>query len=169
VADPPLLWNAFITNTSDNPVPVDITDDTINVKIDEPIEAPIQFSYTLNIWDSVYGTEEEAYEVPAGKLLVIEFITVGASSLDSTDSLDCAVFTSLNGESIYHYLGVVGPQGRDKPPGGPDQILSEEVKIYAGPETGVRVHATRTLTTSGKEGFDTLVKFSFSGYLVDTS
>ncbi len=41
IPSPPVVSDVFVTNASDDPVPVDITDETIEVTLDEPIEVTL--------------------------------------------------------------------------------------------------------------------------------
>ena len=45
----PPLFNAFITNTEDDPVPVDLTDEAIDVNLDEPVEVTTPSGESLDV------------------------------------------------------------------------------------------------------------------------
>jgi len=127
--NPPVIFDAFITNTSDNPVPVEITD-TIDVTLDEPIEVittpnfePWQAWFGGNIPDGWLVSEGGVGYAP-GKIIVIEYISAVAENLDASDSLSIDITTEVNGIQVPHHLGLVEPTGRSK------QFLSKEVKIY---------------------------------------
>jgi hypothetical protein len=58
---PPTLWDVFITNTSDDPVPVDIIDGTVDVNLDEPIEVTNPPSESLDV--EITNTEDIPVDV----------------------------------------------------------------------------------------------------------
>jgi hypothetical protein len=49
VVNPPTLWDTFVTNTSDDPVPVDIIDGAVDVNLDEPIEVTNPSGESLDV------------------------------------------------------------------------------------------------------------------------
>jgi hypothetical protein len=58
----PPLFNVFVTNTSANPVPVNITNGNINVNLDEPIEVtnPSGESLKTDVSGWLHTTQEDA-------------------------------------------------------------------------------------------------------------
>jgi hypothetical protein len=133
--------------------------------VDSPQSQPVQFNGHLNIQN---GTLEngltEFFRVPRGKRLVIRHVSARADNLASDDSLDVAVTTTVNGITVEHYLGLVGPQGRPKidPHARSSQILSKEVRLYADSETHVSVGGSRVTRQN-----DAFVVFAMSGYFVN--
>ena len=127
---------------------------------------PVNFSNYLTVCDGCLQSGlTYAYTVPAGKRLVIEYISVEVDNIAVGDSVDVSVYTTVGTEGVRHYLGVAEPIVRSKIDNfsNPYRSVSRQVKIYADPETPVSLHANR-LSRDG----ETLVRFSFSGYLEKT-
>jgi len=128
---------------------------------------PVQFADSLTVLDGNLAEGKTwFYKVPAGKMLVIEYISVRADDIAADDSLSVKVVTTVNGTLVSHYLGLVEPQGRVEidPSSTNYQFISKEVKLYADPETFVSVGADRL--TRHPEVF---VVIAMSGYLMDVS
>ncbi|NOQ41293.1 MAG: hypothetical protein GQ563_02170 [Desulfuromusa sp.] len=130
---------------------------------------PVQFLVYFSIPDgSLVDNNLTSYQVPVGKRLVIEFISVKVGSVSVGDSVDVYVTTTLGSSSTYHYLGVAEPVVRDEvdPSAYPDRFISKLVKLYADPETWVGGWANRVSRTGAGESV-TEVWVTFSGYLVN--
>jgi hypothetical protein len=126
---------------------------------------PVQFADSLTVLDGCLAEGYTYfYEVPAGKMLVIEYVSVRADDIAADDSLSVEVITTVNGTLVTHYLGLVEPQGRVKIDECSTnyQFISKEVKLYADPDTFVSVGADRL--TRHPEVF---VVIAMSGYLMD--
>jgi hypothetical protein len=188
--NPPVLWNAFVTNTSDDPVPVDITDDSIDVNLDEPIEVtnpsgesldvtitnsepievevknsgfePVQFDTTLILAIGETDVSDNAvFLVPSGKMLVIEYVSVHArSSIDSSNAIYVSVSTSIESPGFErHWLGMLEPQGSNH------QFVSESLRMYARPLSGVAFWVNRISASD----WAVYIDCTMTGYLVDVS
>jgi hypothetical protein len=162
--NPPVLWNAFVTNTSDDPVPVDITDDSIDVTLDEPIEVittpdfePYQGWFGTTMSSGVLVSEGGVGWIQE-KIFVIEYVSAVADNLDVSDSLSIDITTELNGIQVPHHLGLVEPMGRSK------QFLSKEVKIYHEADKMLKFHIERLTGLNEVE-----VYVRLSGYFMDVS
>lgn len=146
------------------PIPEDRFPSMINVKI---VCEPVQFAGSLTVLDGCLAEGlTRFYEVPAGKMLVIEYISVRADDIAADDSLSAEVVTTVNGTLVTHYLGLVEPQGRVEIDECSTncQFVSKEVKLYADPETFVSVGADRLTRHPA-----VFVVFAMSGYLMDVS
>lgn len=168
------FFDTFITNTSDDPVPVDITDSSIDVTLDEPVEVtnpsgePLEVVITNTPEQQPFGVTEvldiedgqtfewtTPFDVPEGKLLVIEYISAES---DST-----------SGDRIILRLGTpfgVCYIGEFQPPA--DRGLSKMVKIYAvyaGSGSSVSLGASRYPSETGFLQVDV----AMYGYLIDAS
>jgi len=63
--NPPTLFDTFITNTGDDPVPVDITDDSIDVNLDEPLDVTLDEPIDVNLDEPIEVTN------PSGESLEV--------------------------------------------------------------------------------------------------
>ncbi len=102
--------------------------------------------------------------VPNETRLVIEYASARVDNLDSSDSIDLRLTTTVNGVQVQHYLGVEGPQGRLKmdPYSQAYQFLFQEMQIYADAGSHVSVEGNRLTRIN-----NVMVVFSMSGYFVD--
>jgi outer membrane murein-binding lipoprotein Lpp len=126
---------------------------------------PVQFTGALQLASgNLANGATYFYVVPNGTRLAIEFVSARVDNLDSSDSIDLRITTTVNGVQVQHYLGVAGPQGRVKidPYSQAYQFVSQEVRIYADAGSHVSVEGNRLTRTN-----NVIVVFSFSGYLVD--
>ena len=116
--------------------------------VDNPARQPIHFN--------------ESYTVPAGKRLVIEYISVGIGSQTQCDVIAVTLSSESNVLHLYHpaFVGVFfGPTSRPY-----RYILSQETRAYVGQNRTVSIEFT------GHSGCGAGPDFSHvgaSGYLVD--
>ena len=107
-----------VVNTAANPVPVALQGtaqiagsvnvvNTPTVKVDTTDALPVQDLYAAR--NAVQGalTQSIDYDVPAGKRLVIQFISIEAAGAAAGSDPVVYLRTSLNGNSISHRLPVV--------------------------------------------------------------
>lgn len=99
-------------------------------------------------WAGPIATHD-IYEVPPDRILVIEFVTISATS----EIWDCRITTHVKGQLISHQLSVQ-PQSKKGEPG----IVSEMVKVYADPGSRVSMWANTAKNNTGT--------ITISGYLV---
>jgi hypothetical protein len=123
---------------------------------------PVQKFEIFIIGDGNLSESGVIFDVPEGKLLVIEYISASAGGLDSTDTLSLGVGTTVfrggNLVTAEHYLGLFEPQGREV------QFLSKLVKLYCTTQNPVIAYVDRVTTLN-----DVTVRIKISGYLMDAS
>ena len=148
---------SIVVNTAANPVPVN---DVNNAK------QPFQTTVTVVI----PGTSESAsatFTVPAGKRLVIEFVS-GNNTLDPGEKLRGAfILTWVGGGFSRHYL--TARRGDPYPTLQEEYIISQPLKAYADSGLGngpVEVSLGREFAIGGAHN-QTVLILSISGYLVD--
>ena len=120
--------------------------------LDNPTRQPVHFSQSLG---------DEPFTVPAGKLLVIEFVSGAIRVVDDVQFRDRGTFPitfsdSSGGQFRVHFL--VGDITTVFP-GSFTYGISQMVKLYAGPGTVVRLF--------GSGSTFSFASLSMSGYFVD--
>jgi hypothetical protein len=152
VADVKVVNTPTVTvgNTAANPV---LTRDA-NERAITPFETELGASF-LN---GAQFSEEMDIAVPAGKRLVIEFMSAQVR-IPTGQFVTGEFATTVGGLSAVHYLAMT-PQGKFG--GGDIFALSQPMEVSADPNTPVRIHMFRSDVTG--QGF---VQLSVSGYLVD--
>ncbi len=154
-----------VTNTAANPVPI-TAPSSIPVKAaDNPAFQPYQFQDETGGVISPNGYYKTvSFDVPAGKRLVIEFVSI-LVYLDSGDNLQEAVVTvsKPGGGVITHSLTrtVTGPSNGCAACG--TFTVTQPLRLYCEAGVGALKVQTQRVNSSG------LYKtaFSVSGYLVD--
>jgi hypothetical protein len=157
---PPTIQDVFVTNEGvAEAVPVELTNTPVPVEVVNSLEfEPVQFYCAFSIPSGISGgSDPEAFEVPAGKFLVMEYVSARVEDLQADAVLGLELITTVNGELRPTFIGAVESQ---------DYLrwLSKEVKCYADPETFVQVFA---LCSPRLNTVNVIV--SISGYLVDAS
>jgi hypothetical protein len=126
-----------IMNSSSQPIPVS--------DIDNPARQPIQQLFNFS-FDPTQGTNGQSFVVPAGKRLVIEYVSA-AIALEMGLIVDAVVTTTVNGIEGGHHLipTSMGPAW-----GFPlSYLISKEIRVYADPGTKVQFSITDNLTGNG--------------------
>jgi hypothetical protein len=126
--------------------------------VDNSARQPVQFPITLNGLDGSVNISGSAYQVPAGKRLVIEQIT-GSVSLPTPLFVTCFVFVTSGGNTTRHFLRF-DPPIIDNSFG--NFYATLPVRIYADPGTNVVLGLARSGSSGAWTGFLTA-----SGYLVN--
>jgi hypothetical protein len=119
---------------------------------------PFQTSVDLNLPVGA-GGQNASFQVPAGKRLVIEYVS-GEAFMPTGQKCLFSIFTSLAGQSTptRHLLETVS-FGKF---GAPDYFRTAQVvRLYADPGTGVMLRADRDLTTG-----TATARMSLSGKLI---
>lgn len=121
---------------------------------------PVQFGATVAVPTGSTGVEKaNAYTVPAGKILVIEFVSVHYAQQDSSQFVQAA-FSTGSGPRFFVGLQNQAATGR----GGYDfdEVGSEQTRVYAKAGEAVTVYAPHDIQFTA-----TTVDFAFSGFLVN--
>jgi len=129
-----------------------VTNKTLAVPVAAPSQ-PVQFGGNVDLSGSGVEHTTTAYTVPAGKRLVIEFVSV---TLGHADVGELVAFSTGSGPKFVVPLTAM--------PGCLANCAffsgSEQTRVYASAGENVTMHAF---------GFPRVVQFAFSGYLVNAS
>jgi hypothetical protein len=152
----PAPSNVVIVNT---PLPVR--------EVDKPANQPFQAYISLHL-DLTETSKSDFFSVPAGKRLVIEFVSVIGSAA-SGDKMIASITTTLNlnGGSgpivtAQHNLVMI-EQGPINDP--MNFTAAQPMRVYADPVTDVHANIARTNPTSGTSTASATI--TISGYLID--
>jgi hypothetical protein len=160
IGSPPAR-EVVITNIEADPVPVVVTNGG------GAVAQPVQISDFLSICNGCLAAGKSSiYDVPSGKRLVVEYVSVRFSGLDSDDSADISLWTEVGGNNAEHYLGVAEPQGRLTFDlfASEYQFISKQVRFYADPDTSIGMQVKRVKRNYGN-AVD--VWITISGYISD--
>jgi hypothetical protein len=149
----PLPVTGTITGTAN----VNVTNSPLPVRDVDSAWEPVQFETSCSN-DQLVCNGVDAYTVPAGKLLVIEYAAVQAAPLPPGEAAFMDISTVVGGSSV---LFAVPP-----PPlvlGG-RSFQGQTVRLYANPSTNVTLRARRLSGASGAPVTSYLL--SFAGRLV---
>jgi hypothetical protein len=143
------IQSVLITNKANNPVFIK--------DVDLAARQPFQWDKTVDFDPSQLGGSA-SFTVPAGKRLVIEFVS-GDIFVTKGKIVTFGVNTTVNGTATAHHL-LLTPQGGS---GGyiESYLASQSLRLYADSNTTV------TLGVNSTEGGDTKGFFTVSGYLVN--
>ena len=145
--------NVTVVNRPSNPV---------NVRnVDDPSRQPVSAQVELTLLNGFDDTAGVIYAVPAGKVLVIEYVSMRAILLHDQRVAEVGVKTSQNNapqvSTFIEATHMTSTSAQEF------FVSSKQVRIYAGPEAHVSVFLKRLPLTSGQGQ----VLFSLQGYLVD--
>jgi|LGOV01.1.fsa_nt_gb hypothetical protein len=142
--------NVNVVNNENNPVPV------YNVVEKQPFHQELRFEF-----DPTQGGGGVVIPVPPEKRLVIEFVSgvVNIENIENGRVLLFTLATYADGTYARHLLLPVKTEGAG---GFNYYTVSQNVRIYADPQTYVRLHTD--YTPAGSVG---AAIFTISGYLVD--
>jgi hypothetical protein len=144
-----------VGNGAGNPVPVNVT----NLPAVQSAGTPVQV--TGEQMDTDNGSASRVlYTVPAGKRLVIGFMTIQCS-FSSSDAGRLFAIRIVEADGTFTFFTFLPEQQINRNPGFFLEALSEQVQIFAG--AGARVEAI----ASGSFSETFSARVSFSGYLFD--
>ncbi|MCW3997561.1 MAG: hypothetical protein NWF10_03210 [Candidatus Bathyarchaeota archaeon] len=168
----PILQHVLVTNT--DPIPVEITDSTLDVTLDEPIEVildePIEVTEKLDpfqiadqeTWNSgPQSLDFNAWEIPAGKMLVIEYVSAElTTSGGGIGNIQLSVRGVYAGDTQLLHLG------RCEGSTFSGKAISKEVKFYCDPETDAGFSLAREVEIQ----YQTFTfYYTVTGYFIDVS
>jgi hypothetical protein len=157
-----------VINSSAQPVPTVLTNTpTMKVKsdtnnpvfiqdVDNPARQPFQQKLNFNIADGFSEVCMPIATVPAGKRLIIEYVSARVTIPGGHKLRALNVFTHLNGDFAYHHL-VPTPTNVFN-----EYVVGQTVRLYADPNTQVNICAAR----DNGDGIAPVLA-TISGYLVD--
>jgi hypothetical protein len=116
----------------------------------------IQKSLPLNFSAGNGFIAESTYQVPAGNRLVIEWISASQFVPQGAGG-SFGITTQVVGEQAFHALATFASATTD---GNVNFTASQVTRIYADPDSVVRVNGTRSVKQGSQYG-----DFVFSGYL----
>jgi hypothetical protein len=157
-----------VVNTSAQPVPTVVTNTpTMKIKtdadnpvfvqdVDSPARQAFQQKLNFNLADGFSEVCMPIATVPAGKRLVIEYVSARVTIPGGHKLRAMNVFTNLNGDFAYHHL-MPTPTGVFN-----EYVVGQQVRLYADPNTQVNICASR----DNGDGIAPVLA-TISGYLVD--
>jgi hypothetical protein len=144
------LQEVQVVNTENEPIPVYNVDE-YDISAKQPFQEGFQIQF-----DPTQSGGGVSIPVPPGKRLVIEFVS-GVVSVTIGKVATFFVKTTVNGNTAKHFLQPI----ETEPSGGNyNWTVSQNVRLYADPQTDVQIFTN--FTQSGSGAF-----FSISGYLMD--
>ena len=123
---------------------------TIAAEAANPAQHAFQTTGVINLLDDV-TQGEMTIAVPAGRRFVIEYVNVDVLISGASTLMDARFITNINGVAAIYHIPFTFTEN--------DAISSLPVKIYAD--------GSITLRLSRAAGGQTMVRFVFSGHLVD--
>jgi hypothetical protein len=145
--------NVTVVNRPTNPVPVR--------NVDGPTRQPVSAEVELTVLSGFDETAGVIYAVPAGKLLVIEYLSARAKLPHDQGIAEIGCTTRLFGvppvSTYFEATHMSGSSSQEF------FVTSKLVSLYAAPETHVSVFLKRLPQTTGTGQ----VLFTLHGYLVD--
>jgi hypothetical protein len=148
-----------VNNTSANPVPVDVQNQLSTKAADNPaFQAYDEFRTTTVLPGNIQA--DFSYDLPVGKRLVIEFVTVSVIVPAGQNGFTVTVFTG--GISKQHYIPVIS-QGTDTN-GLARFVAAQQTKLFAEAGGSEAFHISIARNSSSGQF---LAGVSVSGHLVD--
>ena len=145
-------WGVSVNSSPANPVSVR--------DVDRQAREPFQEQAFVTYEEGGIFQFADLYVVPAGKRLVIEYVSFG-SSLHPGQALNSfAIHARLGAKEVTHVVPLTA--GTDF--GSPRYVASHAVKMYADPGTKVRAAFSRDFTANPSTG-GTGALISLTGYL----
>lgn len=150
-------WNVDITNTPTVQVGNTATNPIQVRDVDNPARQPFQKAFTVTLpAGTAFGTE--SFQVPAGKRLVIEYVSTIEDS-STINLLELRIFTQLAASGVVHsFVATRVERGIYDP----IFFISQQTRLYADPGTYVTVGFITPESNAENEIFLTL-----SGYFVN--
>lgn len=162
--------DVIVANTAANPVPTTVTNTptvavaslpTVTVQDrDEPARQPFQHFGSFQIEAPAFG-DSDSFAVPAGKRLVIEYITFRSNILTGGNQIVSFSLSNQGGGSIGGF-GFVPQTTIQSAVSTTGFIAHEQLRAYCDPGTNVTVSAIRNSSV----GSDT-VSYTVTGFFVD--
>ena len=156
--------NVGATMNFRKPTPVKVVNPDsapIPVKLQEKREEPVQAQETLVVVAGESSGAVDLYIPPAGKLLIIEYITIQVDSRNEEQGI-LILETNMNGEPVSHRLGPLPPQVYTGLGSGTTQTLQRSLLAYSD-----GVVSFRYVRGTGLDGERAIVGITMSGRLVD--
>jgi hypothetical protein len=144
-----------VTNTATNPVRIR--------NVDNPVQQAVTFSAEVVVPDGSFGEiNSNAFTVPAGKRLVLEYVS-GHASLQPGQKPLVSMITAFGFGGYVHYLTAV-PQGDFSAISArPEEFtINGPLRLYSDGGFSLLIELTRN-SSAGLA----LLQLTFSGYLVD--
>jgi hypothetical protein len=152
----PAILQVFVTNDAANPVPVH-EQGTANV-LDVAARHAVRGRALFVIPDPSPSQNAILYTVPAGKRLVIEYLSAIVTGASDVPLVEVGAQLSAGDAPLpMTYSGQAGLVPN------PRYVASEQVRLYADAGENILASASRSSGTSG----DVLVEVEFDGYLID--
>ena len=151
----------IVENTAANPVPVNVQHQVTTKDADNPAFQPFA-KYVADVPAFPGPNDTVTFDVPAGKRLVIELVTINGT-LSSGNTLAVVIIKTLqpDGSTVTHHL-TIPPLGKDIN-GRPTYCLTHPLRLYAEPGVG----SVSIFVARDGDGSTFSVGASISGYLVD--
>jgi len=158
--------SVLIDNTVADPVRVRSVNDAIQ---------PVQASASCSANPGVLGcAPADFYTVPAGKRLVIEYVSMSTCTLIG-GSAQLSITTTVGGGSATHFVNTAPPAtgpgttafACNFPGASSTTAVGQQVRLYADAGTIVFVEGDRANNSIGQISGVESFAFSISGYLVD--
>ena len=155
-----------VANTDSEAVPITGSVNVANLgsailrvqDVDHPARQPVQAHAICP--DDGFRCPLDLYEVPAGKRLVIEYVSFRAL-IPVGQVAELEISTVVSGQTGLYLLPMTQPSVNTS--GGiPRTSVAQQVRLYADPGTKVRFEGMRNSDTGPQAYF-----YSFSGYLVN--
>jgi hypothetical protein len=151
------LMDVFVTNTSDNPIPVLVTnpsdgDESSTVR-------PFQYSWEIEVEANTVGFSS-GFPTPAGKVLVVEYITI--NMIASSQFREAMAEDTFSALAVTHYDTWDSDQDRFEIGRFDSGGITRETKFYVGAEKGLYISMGREIG-----GYPFWVLFTVSGYYID--
>jgi hypothetical protein len=147
----PVTGTVNVGNLGDNPLPVR--------DVDNPVRQPVQFtgqcSQTGRLFCLMFS-----YQVPAGKRLVIEYVSISANA-PAGQVVAWGISTNVGGRQVAHFLPNTSPAAEFFEP---FAQMGVPVQLYADPDPD---NPVLMIAARNGEGASVTFRGSFSGYLVN--
>ena len=129
---------------------------------DEPARHAFQFPFNTQMNNGSGGVSVN-FQVPAGKILVIEYSSVLLVVITGQALNYCEIQTTVGGQAQSSFLAPNVPTGADLGGGVTAIVAAQPMKVYSDPGSTVSLTCQRSAT--GNVG---TLRGSLSGYMLDT-
>ena len=151
-------------NIGNTPLPVALPDTTLAVRdADNPARQPWQHRFNLGVTTGTVVTCDSA-DVPAGKLLVIEYVSANEDLLPDAIMTHLDVITTQGGTHVRHFFTPTGT-GRELAGTARAFVVGQSTRLYSEAGTG-SVEVCAQIGTDFKSSSGD-AQAGLSGYLVD--
>jgi len=159
----PISGNVTVTGTPSVVVANNATNPVRIRNVDNPVQQAVTFSTEVTVADGSFGEVNlNAFAVPAGKRLVLEYVS-GHASLQPGQKPLVGMITALNFSGFLHNLTAV-PQGDFSAISArPEEFtINQPLRLYSDGGFSLGIQLTRNASAGLA-----LLQLTFSGYLVD--